>query len=62
MSGTELLTVIGVSAGIAAIVGFVAWLLLRRFARAPITVHLVTVVVAAVASVVGGVMVATQAM
>lgn len=62
MSGTELLTVIGVSAGIAAIVGFAAWLLLRRFARAPITVHLVTVVVAAVASVVGGVMVATQAM
>jgi signal transduction histidine kinase len=62
MSGSELLTVIGVSAGIAAIVGFAAWLLLRRFARAPITVHLVTVVVAAVASVVGGVMVATQAM
>ncbi|MGR0218958.1 sensor histidine kinase [Agromyces sp. ZXT2-6] len=62
MSGTELLTVIGVSAGIAAIVGVAAWLLLRRFARAPITVHLVTVVVAAVASVVGGVMVATQAM
>jgi signal transduction histidine kinase len=62
MSGSELLTVIGVSAGIAGIVGFAAWLLLRRFARAPITVHLVTVVVAAVASVVGGVMVATQAM
>lgn len=62
MSTTELLTIVGVSAGIAAIVGFVAWLLLRRFARAPITVHLVTVVVAAVASVVGGVMVATQAM
>lgn len=62
MSLTELLTIVGVSAGIAAVVGFAAWLLLRRFARAPITVHLVTVVVAAVASVVGGVMVATQAM
>jgi signal transduction histidine kinase len=62
MSTTELLTVIAVSAGIAAIVGFAAWLLLRRFARASITVHLVTVVVAAVAAVVGGVMVATQAM
>lgn len=62
MSPNELLTVVAVSAGIAAIVGFAAWLLLRRFARAPITVHLVTVVVAAVASVVGGVMVATQAM
>lgn len=62
MTATELLTVVGVSAGIAAIVGFAAWLLLRRFARAPITVHLVTVVVAAVASVVGGVMIATQAM
>lgn len=62
MTATELLTVVGVSAGIAAIVGFAAWLLLRRFARASIRVHLVTVVVAAVASVVGGVMVATQAM
>lgn len=62
MSTTELLTVIAVSAGIAAVVGFAAWLLLRRFARASITVHLVTVVVAAVAAVVGGVMVATQAM
>ncbi|GAA1057810.1 two-component sensor histidine kinase [Agromyces luteolus] len=62
MSGTDLLLVIAVSAAIAAAVGFVAWLLLRRFAWAPIVVHLVTVVVAAVASVVGGVLVATQAM
>jgi signal transduction histidine kinase len=62
MSATELLTVVAVSAGIAAVVGFAAWLILRGFARAPITVHLVTVVLAAVASVVGGVMLATQAM
>lgn len=62
MSGTELLLVVGVSAAIAAGVGVIAWLLLRRFARASITVHLVTVVVAAVASVVGGVLVATRAM
>ncbi|MGR2752467.1 sensor histidine kinase [Agromyces arachidis] len=62
MSGTDLLLVIAVSAAIAAGVGFLAWLLLRRFAWAPIVVHLVTVVVAAVASVVGGVLVATQAM
>ncbi|GAA2030976.1 HAMP domain-containing sensor histidine kinase [Agromyces tropicus] len=62
MSGTDLLLVVAVSAAIAAAVGFVAWLLLRRFAWAPIVVHLVTVVVAAVASVVGGVLVATQAM
>ncbi|MRX43917.1 sensor histidine kinase [Agromyces kandeliae] len=62
MSGTDLLLVVAVSAAIAAGVGFVAWLLLRRFAWAPIVVHLVTVVVAAVASVVGGVLVATQAM
>jgi hypothetical protein len=39
MTGTELLTVVGVSAGIAVVVGFAAWLLLRRFARASITVH-----------------------
>ncbi|MFC9917354.1 sensor histidine kinase [Agromyces binzhouensis] len=62
MSGTDLLLVVAVSAAIAAGVGFIAWLLLRRFAWAPIVVHLVTVVVAAVASVVGGVLVATQAM
>ncbi|UIP57286.1 sensor histidine kinase [Agromyces marinus] len=62
MTGTDLVLVIAVSAGIAAIVGLAAWLLLRRFAWAPIVVHLVTVVVAAVASVVGGVLVATQAM
>ncbi|WP_430646939.1 sensor histidine kinase [Agromyces sp. GXS1127] len=62
MSGTDLLLVVAVSAAIAAAVGFAAWLLLRRFAWAPIVVHLVTVVVAAVASVVGGVLVATQAM
>ncbi|WP_353815181.1 sensor histidine kinase [Agromyces sp. SYSU T00266] len=62
MSGTDLLLVVAVSAAIAAAVGFIAWLLLRRFAWAPIVVHLVTVVVAAVASVVGGVLVATQAM
>jgi len=62
VSGTDLLLVIAVSAAIAAAVGFAAWLLLRRFAWAPIVVHLVTVVVAAVASVVGGVLVATQAM
>ncbi|WP_353828740.1 sensor histidine kinase [Agromyces sp. SYSU T0242] len=62
MSGGDLLLVIGVSAAIAAAVGFAAWLLLRSFAWAPIVVHLVTVVVAAVASVVGGVLVATQAM
>lgn len=62
MSGTDLLLVVAVSAAIAAGVGLAAWLLLRRFAWAPIVVHLVTVVVAAVASVVGGVLVATQAM
>ncbi|WP_249353783.1 HAMP domain-containing sensor histidine kinase [Microbacterium sp. 2FI] len=58
----DVLRVVAVSAGIAVGVGLVAWVVLRRAARAPIAVHLVTIVVAAVASVTGGVLVAAQAM
>jgi signal transduction histidine kinase len=62
VSVEDLVFVAGCSAGIAAVVGAAAWGLLRLLARAPILVHLVTVVVAAVAAVVGGVLVAAQAM
>lgn len=62
MTGVDLVLVIALSATIAAVVGAAAWLVLRSIARAPIVVHLVTVVVAAVAAVVGGVLVAAQAM
>ena len=62
MTASDLLLVIALSAAIAAIVGAAAWLVLRSIARAPIVVHLVTVVVAAVAAVVGGVLIAAQAM
>jgi signal transduction histidine kinase len=62
MTMADVLRVVAVSAGIAVGVGLVAWVVLRRAARAPIAVHLVTIVVAAVASVTGGVLVAAQAM
>ena len=62
MTGADLLLVIALSAAIAAAVGTAAWVVLRSIARAPIVVHLVTMVVAAVAAVVGGVLVAAQAM
>jgi len=62
VTGADLLLVIGLSAAIAATVGAAAWVVLRSIARAPIVVHLITVVVAAVAAVVAGVLVAAQAM
>ncbi|WJL96607.1 HAMP domain-containing sensor histidine kinase [Microbacterium sp. ET2] len=62
MTTLDLLFVVAYSAGIAAVVGLVAWTLLRLIAGARIIIHLVTVVVAAVAAVVGGVLVAAQAM
>ncbi|NYF16911.1 signal transduction histidine kinase [Microbacterium sp. AK009] len=62
MTTWDLLLVVAYSAGIAAAVGLLAWALLRLIAGARIIVHLVTVVVAAVAAVVGGVLVAAQAM
>lgn len=62
MTTMDLLLVVAYSAGIAAAVGLLAWALLRLIAGARVIVHLVTVVVAAVAAVVGGVLVAAQAM
>lgn len=62
MTPGDLLLVIAVSAAVAVGVGLIAWVVLRRAARAPIVVHLVTIVVAAVASVAGGVLIAAQAM
>ncbi|AZC13194.1 HAMP domain-containing sensor histidine kinase [Microbacterium sp. ABRD28] len=62
MTAPDLLIVVASSAGIAAAVGIAAWALLRFFAGARIIVHVITVVVAAVAAVVGGVLVAAQAM
>ncbi|MEV1129734.1 HAMP domain-containing sensor histidine kinase [Agromyces sp. NPDC049794] len=62
MTGADLILVIALSAAIAAAVGATAWMVLRSISRAPIVVHLITMVVAAVAAVVGGVLVAAQAM
>lgn len=62
MSGETLLLVVASSAAIAAVVGVAAWILLRLMTRAPIMVHLVTVAAAAVSAVVGGILVASNAM
>ncbi|ODT12200.1 MAG: hypothetical protein ABS61_00160 [Microbacterium sp. SCN 70-18] len=62
MSGETLLLVVASSAAIAAVVGVAAWILLRLMTRAPIMVHLVTVAAAAVSAVVGGILIASNAM
>lgn len=62
MNGETLLLVVASSSAIAAVVGLAAWILLRLVTRAPILVHLVTVAAAAVSAVVGGILVASNAM
>lgn len=62
MTVPDVLFVVACAAGVAAIVGAVAWALLRIFSGAKLMVHVITLVAAAVLAVVGGVLVAAQAM
>lgn len=62
MTGADYLTVMLYSAAVAVAVGALAWVALRLFARAPIIVHIVTIVVAAVAAVAGGIALVANAM
>lgn len=62
MTVADVLFVVACAAGVAAVVGAVAWALLRIFAGAKLMVHVITLVAAAVLAVVGGVLVAAQAM
>ena len=62
MTGVDYLSVMLYSAGVAVAVGALAWVALRLFARAPIIVHIVTIVVAAVAAVAGGIALVANAM
>lgn len=62
MTVSDVLFVVACAAGVAAVVGAVAWALLRIFAGAKLMLHVITLVAAAVLAVVGGVLVAAQAM